>query len=188
MNAWNAMAGVGCFRQASAAARPRPSSCGSPRPRARRSAARVKSTIVPGDAQRIPTLEAMSRDIDALYARFGVPPSDADDAPAAGEALNALLAANLDGFVFRKELIKLSGEVEIAKARLAEAQRWNENLERSAAAWAAKLEGDIASLKVEIERFRTESHELASLKALCERWLPRFMRSYISKWVARARR
>lgn len=150
--------------------------------------ARVKSTIVPGDAQRIPTLEAMSRDTDALYARFGLPPSETEDAPAAGEAVNALLAANLDGVAFRKELIKLSGEVEIAKARLAEAQRWNESLERNATAWAAKLERDIASLRVEIEQLRTESHELASLKAICERWLPRFMRSHISKWVARARR
>ncbi len=55
--------------------------------------ARVKSRIVPGDARRIPTLEAMSRDVDALYARFGLPPPDSVDAGAASEALAPLLAS-----------------------------------------------------------------------------------------------
>ena len=49
----------------------------------------------------------MSRDVDALYARFGLPPPDAADLAVANDALEPLLAANLDGFAFRKELVKL---------------------------------------------------------------------------------
>ncbi|MEO8304399.1 MAG: glycosyltransferase family 4 protein [Betaproteobacteria bacterium] len=150
--------------------------------------ARVKSKIAPGDAQRIPTLEAMARDTDALYERFGLPPSDAEGVAGTTEALAPLLAANLDGFAFRKELIKLSSELAIDRARLAEALSWNEGLERNAAAWSAKLEADIVELKTEIERLGVESRESASLKAACERFLPRFARSYLSRWALRARR
>ena len=73
--------------------------------------ARVKSRIDPRDTARIPTLSAMSRDIDALYERFGLKPSPSGQAPPPGDdAMRRLLAANLDGFAFRKELIKLTGE------------------------------------------------------------------------------
>jgi glycosyltransferase involved in cell wall biosynthesis len=72
---------------------------------------RVKSQIDPRDAARIPTLAAMARDIDALYERFGLKSPSSGHEPAAGDdALRSLLAANLDGFAFRKELIKLTGE------------------------------------------------------------------------------
>jgi glycosyltransferase involved in cell wall biosynthesis len=74
--------------------------------------ARVESEIDPHDDSRIPSLTAMSREIDALYQRFGLPQAGSgSDALAARDALEPLLAANLDGFAFRKELIKLASEV-----------------------------------------------------------------------------
>ena len=88
--------------------------------------ARVESEIDPHDDSRIPSLAAMSREIDALYQRFGLPQSAAgSDAAAAREALEPLLAANLDGFAFRKELIKLAGEV--VELRAAAAALFEEN-------------------------------------------------------------
>jgi glycosyltransferase involved in cell wall biosynthesis len=147
---------------------------------------RVKSRISPGDPLRIPTLEAMSRDVDALYARFALPPSDSTDADAARDALAPLLAANLDGFAFRKELVKLAGELEQARERLAEAQQWSENLERDGAAWAAKLETDIAALKSEIERLAADNRSLAQYKAVFDRF-PQVVRTYLFKRALRAR-
>jgi glycosyltransferase involved in cell wall biosynthesis len=87
--------------------------------------ARVKSRIDPHDGSRIPTLAAMSREIDALYQRFALPPSPAGDAAGAREALEPLLAANLDGFAFRKELIRLASEV--VELRAAAAKLFEEN-------------------------------------------------------------
>ena len=117
--------------------------------------ARVKSSLASSDVQRIPSLEAMSRDIEALYARFAQPPADAGDADAAREALVPLLAVNLDGFAFRKELINLAGEIAETKTRLAEAQQWSARLERdveAAAAWAAELEKNSAAWAAELEK------------------------------------
>ena len=76
----------------------------------------------------------MSREIDALYARFAPPLTDSPDATAAADALAPLLAANLDGFQFRKELVNLANELDHSKARLAEALQRNEELARDGAA------------------------------------------------------
>lgn len=130
--------------------------------------ARVKSEIAAPDAERIPTLEAMSREIDALYARFAVLPPDAGDSTVAAEALAPLLAANLDGFTFRKELVRLNAELEELNARFAQSQQWND-----------KLEQDIAALKGEVERLATVDAELDLL--------PRPLRALLKK-VRRARR
>ena len=98
--------------------------------------ARVKSQIDPHDGTRIPTLAAMSSAIDALYQRFGLPRSSAGgDAPAAREALEPLLAANLDGFAFRKELIRLAGEVVELKAAAAKLFEENRKLADDKAAF-----------------------------------------------------
>jgi len=148
--------------------------------------ARVKSRIVAGDARRIPTLEAMSRDIDALYARFGLPPTGAVDAQAANEALAPLLATNLDGFVFRKELVKLARELDTATTQLAESRQWSEKLEREATAWAAKLERDITELKGEIERLGAENRILAERNAAFD-LLPRAIQRYLLRTAVRAR-
>jgi chromosome segregation ATPase len=148
--------------------------------------ARVKSRIVAGDARRVPTLEAMSQDIDALYARFGLSPSSAVDARAANEALAPLLATNLDGFAFRKELVKLAGELDSATTQLAEVRQWSEKLERDATAWAAKLEGDITELKHEIERLGAENRTLAERKAAFD-LLPQAIQRYLLRTAVRAR-
>ena len=98
--------------------------------------ARVESQIDPQDGTRIPTLAAMSREIDALYQRFGLPPSSGGrDAAAASEALEPLLAANLDGFAFRKELIRLAGEVVELKAAAAKLFEENRKLADDKAAF-----------------------------------------------------
>ena len=166
---------------------------------------RVISSLASSDVHRIPSLEAMSRDIDALYARFAKPPADAGDADAAREALRPLLAANLDGFAFRKELINLAGEIVETKARLAEAQQWSTKLERdveAATAWAAKLERDTAAWVVKVERDSTAwaaklETDIAALKAEIERLaepkaaldlLPEMIRKYLLWRVSRARR
>jgi glycosyltransferase involved in cell wall biosynthesis len=141
--------------------------------------ARVKSRIVAGDAQRIPSLETMAQDVDALYERFGLRPAAPADPVAAGAALVPLLAANLDGFAFRKELVNLSRE-------LAQTRQWNEKLERDGAAWAAKLEGDIAALKEAIERLDAENRDLAKYKRFCDR-LPGFVRRFVFERAPRAR-
>ncbi|HVN35418.1 MAG TPA: glycosyltransferase [Casimicrobiaceae bacterium] len=148
--------------------------------------ARVKSPIVPNDPRRVPTLEAMSRDIDVLYARFGLPPPAAADAAAANEALAPLLAANLDGFAFRKELVKLTGELGDATRQLAESRAWGEKLERDGAAWAAKLESDIAELKREIERLGADNRVLAERKAAFD-LLPQSIQRYLLRRAIRAR-
>jgi glycosyltransferase involved in cell wall biosynthesis len=148
--------------------------------------ARVKSRIVPGDTRRVPTLEAMSRDVDALYARFGLPPSDSADAAAANDALAPLLAANLDGFAFRKELLKLTGELGEATKKLAESRQWSEQLQRDGAAWAAKLESDIVELKREIERLGAENRALADNKAAFD-LLPQAIQRYLLRRALRAR-
>jgi glycosyltransferase involved in cell wall biosynthesis len=148
--------------------------------------ARVKSRIVPGDARRVPTLEAMSREVDALYARFGLPPPDSANPAVANDALEPLLAANLDGFAFRKELVKLTGELDEATRQLGESRQWSEKLERDGAAWAAKLETDIAELKREIERLGAENRVLAERKAAFD-LLPQSIQKYLLRRALRAR-
>jgi glycosyltransferase involved in cell wall biosynthesis len=111
--------------------------------------ARVKSQVEPLDAERIPTLAAMSRALDALYARFALP---AQPAPlhVGADALSPLLAANLDGFAFRAELLHFAEDLDNARQAiadlqraLADAQQWARTLETNSQAWAAKLERDI---------------------------------------------
>jgi glycosyltransferase involved in cell wall biosynthesis len=148
---------------------------------------RVKSRISPSDALRLPTLEAMSREIDALYARFAPSLSETPDPGAARDALTPLLAANLDGFEFRKELINLTSELDQTTSRLAEAMQWNEKLERDGTAWAAKLEADIAELKREIERLGAENRVLTEQKTAFD-LLPEMVRKYLLRRAVRARR
>jgi glycosyltransferase involved in cell wall biosynthesis len=149
--------------------------------------ARVKSRISPGDAQRIPTLETMSRDVEILYERFALPASDSTDANAARDALAPLLSANLDGFTFRNELLKLAGELEQARARFIEAQQWSDKLERDGAAWSAKLETDIATLKGALERLGAVNSDLVKYKAVFDLF-PQVVRSFLFKRALRARR
>jgi glycosyltransferase involved in cell wall biosynthesis len=152
--------------------------------------ARVKSQIDPGDPVRVPTLASMAHDIDAIYERFGLKsPSSAD--PAAGyEALRPLLAANLDGFAFRKELIKLTGEAVQLRAALEEARPWAAKLEhdvREARAWAHKLEHEINILNSEGKKQFEENRRLLDDKAAFDQ-LPLIIRKLLLRKLFRARR
>jgi len=153
--------------------------------------ARVKSQIDPRDPARIPTLASMASDIDALYERFGLKPLPSENDPAAGdEALRPLLAANLDGFVFRQELIKLTGEAVQLKAALEDARPWAAKLERDfreAQAWSRKLERDIDVLTAEAKKLFEENRRLLDDKAAFDQ-LPLILRNLLLKKVFRARR
>ena len=152
---------------------------------------RVKSQIDPRDPARIPTLAAMARDIDALYERFGLKPPSSGEAPAAtDDALRPLLAANLDGFAFRRELIKLADEGVQLRAALEEARPWAAKLERDireAVAWARKLEHDVDVLTTEVTARVEENRRLADDKAAFYH-LPRLVRKLLLKKEFRDRR
>jgi glycosyltransferase involved in cell wall biosynthesis len=152
---------------------------------------RVKSQIDPRDPARIPTLAAMARDIDALYERFGLKPPSSGDEPAAGDdALRPLLAANLDGFAFRRELIKLADEAVKLRAALEEAKPWAAKLEgdiREAQTWARKLEHDVDVLNAEVTARVEENRRLATEKAAFYQ-LPRIVRKLMLKKEFRGRR
>ena len=152
---------------------------------------RVKSQIDPRDPARIPTLAAMARDIDALYERFGLKTPSSGEAPAAtDEALRPLLAANLDGFAFRRELIKLADEAVQLRAALEEAKPWAAKLERDireAQAWARKLEHDVDVLMSEGKTLFEENRRIADDKAAFDQ-LPLLVRKLLLKKAFRARR
>jgi glycosyltransferase involved in cell wall biosynthesis len=151
--------------------------------------ARVKSQIDPRDDARIPTLAAMARDIDALYERFGLKPSSTEDR-VDHEALRPLLAANLDGFAFRRELIQLADEAVLLRAAIAEAKPWSAKLERDireAQAWARKLEHDVDVLMSESKAQFEENRRLLDDKAAFDQ-LPLIVRKLLLKKAFRARR
>ena len=111
--------------------------------------AKVKSRLATPDPGRVPSLEAMTRSLDALYERFGIDPAD----PAADDpSLSALLAKNLDGALFRQELVRLADEFAQLKAALDHERRESANFAAEARQWIAKLEGDVAGLQAQIAR------------------------------------
>ncbi len=120
----------------------------------------VKSQVSPLDPARVPPLDAMVQDLDALYARYALaPPDTAAAEPAPPAALAPLLAANLDGFVFRQELVRLAEELANANGALANSTLWAAKLENDIAeakAWAAKLECDIADTQTSTARLEGE--------------------------------
>jgi septal ring factor EnvC (AmiA/AmiB activator) len=148
----------------------------------------------------------MNRAVDLLYARLA-PPAPAPAAGATGTAnaghgadsaaaLGPLLAANLDGFAFRPELMRLAGElaatreslaakeVEVANVRtdLAAAKLWAEKTAGDIAevrAWATKLEADVVTLNAALAREQ-------DAKALFLR-LPLPLRNFLLKLARRAR-
>lgn len=153
--------------------------------------ARVKSQIDPRDPARIPTLTAMARDIDAIYERFALtPPSSGNTLAPGDDALRPLLAANIDGFAFRKELIKLTQEAVQLRAALEEARPWAAKLEhdiRELQAWARKLEHEIDVLTAEGKRLFEENRRLLDDKAALEQ-LPLILRKLLLKKAFRERR
>jgi glycosyltransferase involved in cell wall biosynthesis len=108
--------------------------------------ARVKSALDGNDPERLPRLDAMSRSLEALYARFGLPAAEPLD-PASPE-VQRLLATSLDGSLFRAELVRLADEMGQLQAGLASEREIAERTRE----WIAKLEADIGGLKAELTR------------------------------------
>jgi glycosyltransferase involved in cell wall biosynthesis len=122
--------------------------------------ARVQSLLARPDPARIPPLDAMTRSLDALYARFGIDPAAPADA---GDArIQALLAANLDGALFRPELARLAEELAQATAALEATRARGEAFEAEARGWIAKLEADVRALQEALRRAGAERDALAT--------------------------
>ena len=150
--------------------------------------AQVKSAIAPADDVRIPTLAAMARDFDLLYSRFALPPASAPASDA--DAIVPLVAANLEGFAFRRELVNLADELGRAKDALAEAKPWVAKLESDIAAtraWAQKLEHDVDVLNASVAELVDEKRRLIDIRDAFE-LLPSLVRRILLKWAFRARR
>jgi hypothetical protein len=129
----------------------------------------------------------MSRDIEALYKHFGLeaPPSGQTAAPG-DDALRPLLAANLDGFAFRRELIKLADEAVQNRAAVERAKKLELDL-REAQAWARKLQRDVDDLTAEVTNRVEENRRLADDRAAFYH-LPLIVRKLLLKKEFRARR
>ncbi|MFZ3321113.1 MAG: glycosyltransferase family 4 protein [Usitatibacter sp.] len=111
--------------------------------------ARVKSRLSTPDPGRVPSLEEMTRSLDALYERFGIDPA----APAGGTPeLSALLAKNLDGALFRQELVRLADEFVQLRTALEHERGEAARFKSDATQWIAKLEADIAAVQADVSR------------------------------------
>jgi len=118
-------------------------------PQAAAELARVKSGLATPEPGRVPCLDEMTRSLDALYERFGIDPG----APASPTPqLAALLAKNLDGALFRQELVRLADEFAQLRAALEHERGEAAKFKAEATQWIAKLEADIASVQAEIAR------------------------------------
>jgi hypothetical protein len=133
----------------------------------------------------------MTRSLDALYARFGIDAAAPPDAQA-GE-IQALLAKNLDGSLFREELARLADELAQVREGLAAERSQAASFATEARAWIAKLEADVAQVQAELAR---EHEARCALGAENERLrpgheafglLPRFARRYLLKKIRDAR-
>jgi hypothetical protein len=121
--------------------------------------ARVQSQLARPDPARTPTLDDMTRTLDALYARFGIDPAEPpgpDDA-----ALQALLATNLDGALFRPELARLADELAQTLAALDAERKRAREFEAEARGWIAKLEADVRAVQDELRQSAQARDELA---------------------------
>lgn len=112
---------------------------------------RVKSQLAQSDHERVPTLDAMALPLDAIYRHYGISPGPLDMRSA---PVQQLLAKNLDGALFRPELVKIVNELMALNAE--------------ARPWIRKLEADIASLQAEltaeVEQRRALGQENAQLR------------------------
>ena len=111
--------------------------------------ARVKSRIAAADPARVPPLDDMTRSLDALYERFGIDPAAPD--PGSQEA-HDLLAKNLDGALFRQELVRLADELVQLRTALEHERSEAAKFATEARAWIAKLEADIAGVQSDLAR------------------------------------
>lgn len=129
-----------------------------------REIAQVESAIDIDDPVRIPTLAAMTEAFDRLYARYAAPGA----AEGSADALAPLVAANLDGTVFRRELVRATDELVEARA------------------WRDKLQRDIDALKAAVERLGDDNRKLADIRDAFAQ-LPRSAQRYLLKRAFRGR-
>jgi glycosyltransferase involved in cell wall biosynthesis len=153
--------------------------------------AEVESALSRPDPSRIPTLDDMARSLDAFYRRFAIDPAAPEAAD--GEALQRLLAANLDGSIFRQELARLADEYAQVKAALDGERARTEAFERDSREWMAKLERDVEDLKGELEREvaqrRDLGQQIVQLQIHKDAFdlLPEFVRKLLLKKILDAR-
>jgi uncharacterized protein (DUF3084 family) len=134
----------------------------------------------------------MSRSLDAFYQRFAIDPQS--PATASPAALDRLAATNIDGSMFRQELVRLADEYAQALEALERVRSEAHRNEADARAWISKLEGDIRDLTGEVEKEVAErrrlGQEVAQLQAHREalELLPGLVRRLLLKKVHHARR
>lgn len=152
--------------------------------------ARVQSELARPDPGRVPLLDTMTRTLDALYSRFGIAPDGTGDE----EAIDRLLAANLDGMQFRKELVRLAGELTQTKAALDDTLARARAFETEARAWIEKLEGDVKTVQGELAasaaEVRRQGQEIVQLQIHKDAFdlLPQVLRKLLLKKILNARR
>ncbi|HYC38027.1 MAG TPA: glycosyltransferase family 4 protein [Usitatibacter sp.] len=153
--------------------------------------ARVKSQLMAPDADRVPDLSHMTRSLDALYERFGLP-AGGDIDPASAPA-QELLARNLDGGLFRQELARVADELAQLRAGLAQERAAAARFGAEAREWIAKLEADVAQVQSQLaeevaqrRRLGEENAKLEVHKAALD-LLPRVIRSHLLKRILNAR-
>jgi hypothetical protein len=150
--------------------------------------ARVQLLLRRPDNERVPSLEAMTRSLDALYERYGI---DSTAPESAGNgAIEALVAKNLDGNLFRQELVRLCDEYEQAIAALEASER----LRADAKEWIGKLEGDVRQVQDELrnatEEMRRQGQEIVQLRIQKDAFdlLPQVVRKLLLKRILNAGR
>ena len=146
--------------------------------------ARVESDLVRDDDARVPRLDAMTRSLEALYARHSIDPTPPVDVEA--PAIQSLLAKNLDGALFREEVARLADEV-------AQLRRSIETERGNAKTWVEKLEGDVAALQAELARevearrsFAEENRQMREARQAFD-LLPSLLRRILLRKVRDAR-
>lgn len=152
--------------------------------------ARVESLLGRPDPGRVPRLDDMARSLDALYARYAIDPHAID---AEAPEVQALLAKNLDGALFREEVARLADELVQLREGLEAERAKARAYETESRAWIAKLESDVGALNAELSRevearrrFDEENRQLRDHRAALER-LPAILRRYLLRQARRAR-
>lgn len=149
--------------------------------------AHVKSRLALPDPGRNPPLDAMARTLDTLYRRFAIDP--AQPGAADPEALARLAAANLDGALYRQEMVRLADEYAQATEGLLATRAEARAFEARAQAWQAKLEADVAELQAGLAAGLAERGRLNDRVAELERvreafdLLPSVLRRYLLRKV-----
>ena len=157
--------------------------------------ARVKSRLALPEPGRVPSLEAMTRSLDALYARFGIAPGKDVAMDSAG--VQGLLAKNLDGSLFRVELVRLADEMAQMKAALEATlefeRRQAREFQDESQRWIEKLQGDIEAVQAdigrEVEARRALAQEIVQLGIHKQAFdlLPEIVRKMLLKKILNAR-